>query len=119
MASRASHRQTVVPLIDAVMPWSITRRASSRVLYRDKGTRLLLGNSHARAFTATTTRGGKTGRSPGACFIEQPGQAFFVKAFSPLTDNRTWQIEARCDLLILESFGRVQDNLGSNHFEIR
>ena len=49
ITSRVSHRQTVVPLIDAAIPCSTTRSARSRVLERDSGSPRCFGNSHARA----------------------------------------------------------------------
>src|SRR5205814_4443614 len=46
-----------------------------------------VGNSHARALTATTTLGGKAGRPPAPRQLLEAWQSMPPEAFSPLADD--------------------------------
>ena len=72
MASWLNHRQIVVPLISATRPCAKTARRSAVRDQRDSGTPQRCGNSHASAFTATTTPGGKAGWAPAAGLLGEP-----------------------------------------------
>src|SRR5437867_787548 len=54
-------RHNVVPLTSATIPCATTSRRMSATENRDKGRPKRYGSSHARAFTWTTTLGGKAG----------------------------------------------------------
>ena len=66
IASSCSHRQTVLSLTLATIPARWASRTTSAVLSRDSGTPSVAGSSHARAFTWTTTAGGKSSGDPSA-----------------------------------------------------
>src|SRR6266851_3095328 len=59
IASADSHRQIVVPEIDATMPWAAAWRARSGQCQRASGTPVVAGNSQARALTATAASRGE------------------------------------------------------------
>src|SRR5437667_9646045 len=110
MASLLNHRQRVVPLIWAVMPCAITSRRMSDRENLDKGNPRRTGSSQARAFTSTTTLGGKAGRATTSGLFIEPGQSEFGEPLSPLTDNLPWQVESRRDNVISETLCSIQND---------
>jgi hypothetical protein len=101
------------------MPLLTASEAISLELKRESGTRLSLGSSHASAFTSTSTRGGKDGRTSPPWPILKSGKAFLVKAFSPLRDDLARQIELVCNLVIVQVSRREKDDLGPHDGIIR
>jgi hypothetical protein len=119
MASAASHRQTVRPLIEAAMPRRTVSRAISAQLNRESGRPVSLGSSQARALTSTTTPGGeKTRPAPARTALQAP-QALRAESFSPLADDLPGQIQAGGDFGVLQARGRQQDDLGPDDVTIR
>ncbi len=86
---------------------------------RLSGTPSWLGNSHANAFTATTTSGGKTCGSTASGTFLKADKALFIEALSPLGDNLPTGIQTRGNLVIVEPFSSHEDDLGPNDFTIR
>ena len=119
MASALSHRQTVVPLIEATIPlWTASRAISFR-LRREKGRPRSLGNWQAKALISTTISGGKSARSPAPWPFFKSGQTLFEESFSPLGDDLSRQIELRADLFVGEPRSGEEDNLGAHDIAIR
>src|SRR5262245_23435942 len=119
IASAESQRQMVVPEIEATMPCSMAARARSGQHQRASGAPTLVGSSQASALTATTTSGGKTGRSSSPGLIGKSGQALVVEAFAPFGHHLPGSIQAGCDLVVAQSLGGVQHDLGAHDFGIR
>src|SRR4030042_896503 len=119
MASASSHRQTVRPLIEATMPRRTASRAMSVQLNREKGSPTSLGSSQARAFTSTTTSGGKKIRPTPARAFLQAAQALLAEPFPPLADDLPGQIQTCGDLLVFQALGRQQDDLRPDDVTIR
>jgi hypothetical protein len=119
MASSESQRQMVVPEISATMPRETTSEAMSGTCRRDSGTPRRPGSSQAIALTATITSGGKDrgSTSPGTLF--EAGQAIFEEPFSPLRHNLSTGVEASCDLVIVQTLGGHEHDLGSHYLSIR
>jgi hypothetical protein len=89
------------------------------MLKRERGRPSALGSSHARAFTATTTAGGKDTRPTLPREFFQAGHSLLEEALAPLADDLAGRIQALGDLVVGQSLGGVQDDLGSNHIAIR
>jgi hypothetical protein len=68
---------------------------------------------------ATTTLGGKAGWTPAAGLLVQPCEALFEEPFAPLADDLTRRIEPCGDLIIAETLGSIEDDLGPHHISIR
>jgi hypothetical protein len=119
MASALSQRQTVVPLIEATMPFSMASRAISALLSRENGRFLSHGSWQANALTSIMTLGGKTTRPAASWTILQAGQAFFKETFSPLANDLSRRFESFTDFFILPAFSSEQNGLGTDHFEVR
>ena len=119
MASSESHRQIVVPEISATMPRVVTSLAMSGTCSRDSGTPNREGSSQANALTATTTSGGKDRGStaPGALF--EPGETLLEEPLTPLRDDLASGVQPPGDLVVVESLGGHEHDLGSDHFSIR
>src|SRR5213593_4890284 len=118
MASSESHRQTVVSPTDATMPRSTAACWMSAMLKRDRGRPCSWGSSHARALIAITTPGGKAGSSVARPRF-QTGDAFLIKALSPLADDLSGGIEPCRNLIVIEAFRCVQDRFGPDDIAIR
>ena len=119
MASSCNQRQIVLSEIVATKPDSRTRRVMSGVLQLESGMPWVAGNSHAKAFTCTTSSGGK---SPGATRTRpllQTCQSFLEKALAPHADDFTPGIEAVCNPVVRKPFGSEQNHSGPHHLEIR
>src|SRR3970040_1085829 len=100
MASRLSQRHRVAPLISATRPWVTTSCWSSARDHRASGTPRVAGSSQARAFTATTTPGGKPGGPPAAGGLLQPPQAVLAEPLPPFADDLAGGVHARRDGII-------------------
>jgi len=48
----------------------------------------------------------------------QAGQALFKESFAPLRDNLPWHIKSLADLLVLQSLGGKEDDLGTHDITI-
>jgi hypothetical protein len=103
----------------ATIPRAMTSRFKSAVLTRDSGKAKVRGNSHARAFTATTTEGGKLAGPPPAGLLFKPGQAFVEKTLTPLAHDLSGRIEALSDLLVRQALSGIQNDLRTNDVDIR
>jgi hypothetical protein len=68
--------------------------------------------------TATTTLGGKAGWSPAPRLFLQPREALLKEPFAPLTDDLSWRIKLGCDLVIVQTLGRVENDFGPNNVPI-
>src|SRR5581483_3083537 len=101
IASADNQRQTVLPLMRATKPCATDCRAISVVEKRAKGKSCCAGNSQARALICTTSCGGKSGRTPTACLLDQTRRTLGVIALAPLRDDLAWQRQARGDLAIV------------------
>ncbi len=89
------------------------------MLRRERGSPVSYGSSHARAFTATTTEGGKLAGPTATGQLFEPGQALVEEAFAPLADDLPRGVEPLADLLVGESFSRIENDLGSDDINIR
>jgi hypothetical protein len=119
MASSLSQRQIVLPLIDATKPLPITSAASSSALQRESGTPVRLGNSHARAFTCTTTSGGKNPGAAGSGAFLQSGESFFKEAFAPKAHHIPAGVDVLGNLIIAPPIGGEQHDPGTHDLKIR
>src|SRR3989475_7262623 len=119
IASAASQRHTVVPLIVATTPRVTTSRCNSRNDQRASGTPAVRGLSHARRLTSTTTLGGKAGCAPASRLFVQASQALVEEPLPPFTDDLTLQTEARGDDVVAQAVGGQEDNLCPNNVPIR
>jgi len=76
------------------------------------------GSSQARRLTATTTLGGKAGWPPAPGLLVQPSEAFEEEAVPPFADDLARRVEAPCDDVVADAFGREQNDLGADDFSI-
>jgi hypothetical protein len=65
-----------------------------------------------------TISGGKTGGASAPWPFLQAGQALFKESFAPLRDNLPWQIKPLADLLVRQSLGGKEDDLGTHDITI-
>lgn len=86
---------------------------------RDSGKPRREGNSHASAFTSTITLGGKAGRSPASGLFLESRQAEIEETLSPFADDLARKVEARCNDVIGETLGSVENDLSANDISIR
>jgi hypothetical protein len=89
------------------------------MLKRGSGSPVSWGSSQARAFTATTTLGGKAGRSPDARPLFEADETFLEEPLAPLADDLPRGIEATTDLIVAEAVGGIKGNLGADDVSIR
>jgi hypothetical protein len=92
---------------------------SSVMLKRDRGIPRSWGSSQARALIVITVLGGKPRRSAVARSIVEPLEAFLEEPFSPLADDLGRGVEPSRDILVLETVGSIQNDLGANDISIR
>src|SRR6187431_77747 len=119
IASSCSHRQTVLALMRATRPECCAYCATSETLSRDSGKPSVAGNSQASALISTVSSGGKSpGTSRAGSFVEAR-QSILEEALAPLADHLAARIEPSRNLVVVHAFGRHQDHLGANDFEIR
>jgi hypothetical protein len=119
IASASSQRQIVVPLMCATTPRLIASRTKSSRLKRDSGRPLVAGSSQAIALICITTSGGKTGRTPGACFIVQACTSLIEKSLTPLADDLSRRRKTLPNLLIRKPVRGQENNLGAEDSIIR
>jgi hypothetical protein len=119
MASAASHRHTVVPLMVPTTPRVTTSRCNSRSDQRASGTPAVRGLSHARRLTSTTTLGGKAGCAPASWLFVQAGEALVEEPFPPFADDLALEAEARGDDVVTQAVGRHEDNLRADDIAVR
>jgi hypothetical protein len=79
----------------------------------------VFGSSQAKAFTATTTSGGKNGRAPVPGLVMESGKTLLEKTLAPFRDDLTRHLEALADFLVLKARRRKEDNLGPYNITIR
>jgi hypothetical protein len=89
------------------------------MLKRDRGRPTSLGNSQARAFTATTISGGKDTRPALPREFLEASQALLEEAVAPLADHLAGRIEPRSDLIVTQTLRGVQHDLGPDYVTIR
>ena len=119
MASSVSQRHNVVSPTDATRPRRITSRLMSGILKRDNGRPLSWGSSHASAFTATTTLGGKAGRTPAACQLFEACETVLEISLTPFADDLSRRVQASSDLVITQPLGGIKNYLGADDISIR
>jgi hypothetical protein len=78
-----------------------------------------MGRSQAIRFTSTTTLGGKAGWTPAAGLLVEAREAVLEKAMTPLTDDLSWRVQARADVVVAEAGCREEHDLGSDNITIR
>jgi hypothetical protein len=78
-----------------------------------------MGRSQAIRLTSTTTLGGKAGWTPAARLLVEPREALVEEAMAPLTDDLSWRVQSRADLVVAETGGREEHDLGADHITIR
>src|SRR2546425_4275842 len=117
-ASWLSQRHSVAPLIWATSPCVTTACCRSRSDQRASGTPRCAGSSHARALTATTTLGGKAGRSPAPRQFLEARQPMPPETLSPLADDLARQIETCGDDVIGHALGGEQHQLRTDDVSI-
>jgi hypothetical protein len=76
------------------MPCAITSRRISAIENRDSGKPKRYGSSQARAFTWTTTLGGKAGQPPAARLFFKTWYPLQAKPFPPFAHDLPRDIEA-------------------------
>src|SRR6266571_56255 len=119
MASSSNQRHNVVSPMEATRPRRKTSRLRSGMLYRERGSPASTGSSQANLLMATTTLGGKAGGPPTPGLLIQPVEPLFEEAFAPLRDNLPRRVQTSRDLIVSQSGGCVEDDLGSNDIPIR
>jgi len=86
---------------------------------RESGTPRVRGSSHARALTSTMTSGGKDrGTTSAGAFLEAR-EAFLEETFAPLADDLAARVESRRNLIVAESLGGEEHDLGPDYVSIR
>jgi hypothetical protein len=78
-----------------------------------------MGRSQAMRFTSTATMGGKAGWTPATRFLIEAREAVSEEAMAPFTDDLSWHIQPRADLLVAETGRGEEHQLGANDIAIR
>jgi len=91
----------------------------SAVLNRERGRPRVTGNSQARAFTCTTSSGGKNPGSPGTRLLLKARQTILKEALAPLAHDLAPSGERGSDLIVASPLCCEQDHLRSQDFKIR
>jgi hypothetical protein len=78
-----------------------------------------MGRSQAIRFTSTMTVGGKAGWTPAARLLVEAREAVLKKAMAPLTDDLARRIQPGADLVVAETGGCQEHDLGSDDISIR
>jgi hypothetical protein len=86
---------------------------------RDCGMPSSAGREHARDLTSTMTCGGESGRPAASGLVFQTSQALLVEALSPPGYDLAGSVQALSDLLVRETFGSEEDDLGAKHLKVR
>src|ERR687892_723987 len=119
IASSCNHRQTVLSLKVATMPERCASRTISAELKRESGTPSVTGNSHAMAFTCTTTSGGKNRGAARPGSLLQSWQSLMEEPLAPETDHIASDVQGCADFIIGSSLCSQQNHLGAQDLEIR
>ena len=118
-ASSASQRHTVVWPIDATRPRRMASRRISGTLSRERGRPCSWGSSQARALIATSTLGGKAGRTASPRALLEAGEALLEEALAPLADDLSGGVQPGGNLVVAEPFGGVEHDPGANDVPVR
>jgi hypothetical protein len=78
-----------------------------------------MGRSQAIRLTSTMTLGGKAGWTPAARLLVEPREAVLEEAMAPLTDDLSWRIQPGPNLVVAETGGREEHDLGADNITIR
>jgi hypothetical protein len=78
-----------------------------------------MGRSQAIRFTSTMTLGGKAGWTPAARLLLKAREAVLEEAMPPLADDLAGRVQPGANLVVAETNGREQHNLGANNIPIR
>jgi hypothetical protein len=78
-----------------------------------------MGRSQAIRFTSTRTLGGKAGWTPAARLLVEAREAVLEEAMPPLADDLSWRVQPRANLVVAETNGREEHNLGADDIPIR
>src|ERR1700704_2628511 len=114
MASETKMRQMVAAEMPATTPRTISSRASSAQLQRDRGTPVVAGSSQANCFTSTTTEGENSRGRPDRLLSSQPGKPLVENPLSPPIHDLGAGIHASRDLVVGQPIGRHQHDLGAH-----
>jgi hypothetical protein len=85
---------------------------------REKGKPRRDGDSQARAFTWTTTLGGKAGFAPASRLLFESRQSELEETLSPFADDLSRQVEARRNNVVRKTLRGVENDLGSDNISI-
>src|SRR5438132_379347 len=109
----------VDPEMEATMPRLTTSLAMSGTYRRERGTSRVLGSSQANALTAITTSGGKNRRtSPAGAFLKAV-HALLEESLAPHRDDIPPRVQPPGDLVVAETLGRQEHDLGTEDVTIR
>jgi hypothetical protein len=78
-----------------------------------------MGRSQAIRFTSTTTVGGKAGWTPAPRLLLETREAVLEEAMAPFTDDLSWRIQPHADLVVTETGGGEEHDLGPDDVTIR
>jgi hypothetical protein len=67
---------------------------------------------------ATTTPGGKAGRTASTRLLLKAEEALLEEAFAPLADDLSGRVQAGGDLVVAEPLGGVEHNPGPHNVSI-
>jgi len=109
----------VVSEIEATIPCSMAARARSGACQRESGTPLVAGSSHAIALIVTITSGGKSRGPPASRSLQEASQALLVETFAPFGDDLARDVQTSGDLVVGQTLGGQQHDLGSCHIAVR
>tara|TARA_B100000959_G_scaffold131904_1_gene138252 strand:- start:297 stop:566 length:270 start_codon:yes stop_codon:yes gene_type:complete len=87
--------------------------------HRASGTPVAVGASQAIRLIATTTLGGKAGRTPASGLFLQPREAVLEEAMAPFADDLPRGIEPCRDLVVAQATRREEHDLGADDISIR
>jgi hypothetical protein len=65
------------------------------------------------------TLGGKAGWTPAARLLVEAREAVLEEAMAPLADDLSWRVQARADLVVPETGGCEEHDLGADNLTIR
>src|SRR6516225_10130421 len=104
------------------MPCAIASWRISAMDRRESGSPSRCGSSQARAFTCTTTLGGKEGGTPASRLLFQPGETSQCKSFTPLAHDlarSVRSVQACSDDIIGQALGGQEHDFSSDDITIR
>jgi hypothetical protein len=112
-------RTNGVGIQPAPTPRATTSRCKSANDQRASGTPTSIGRSQAIRFTSTMTVGGKAGWTPAARLLIEAREAVLEEAMAPFADNLPWRIQPHADLVVAETGGGEEHDLGADDVTIR